>query len=50
MKVGADYVSSSISLLHVEASRAMVSQSSLKTGVDVTTSGAPDIIIEITWS
>jgi hypothetical protein len=36
--------------LHVEASRAIVSQSGLKTGGGVTVGGARGTIMEITWS
>jgi hypothetical protein len=37
-------------LLRVEASRAKVSQSDLKTGGGVTTSGAHGTIAEVAWS
>jgi hypothetical protein len=44
------YASRSSSLLRMEASRARVSQSDLKTGRGATTGGACDIIVEIMWS
>jgi hypothetical protein len=44
------HASRSSALLHVEASRARVSQSRFKTGVGVMTGGARDIIVEVTGS
>jgi hypothetical protein len=46
-EVGVGHVSRSSGLLHVEASRAWVSQSGLKTGGDVMTGGARGTIAEV---
>jgi hypothetical protein len=47
MKVGTGHASRSSSLLGVEASLAMVSQSGLKAGGCTTTGGARDTITEV---
>ncbi len=44
---GMGHVSRSITLLHLEASRARVSQSALKTGGGATADGAHGIITEV---
>jgi hypothetical protein len=44
------HVSSSSSLLHVESSRARVSESGLKTGGDVTVGGTRGTIMEVVSS
>jgi hypothetical protein len=49
-KVGVGHASRSSGLLHVEASHATVSQSTLKISGGVTTGGARGIIAEIVWS
>jgi hypothetical protein len=46
-EVGAGHASRSSSLLHMEASLARVSQSSLKTGRGATTGGAHGTIMEV---
>jgi hypothetical protein len=46
-EVGAGHVSISSGLLHVEAGRAKVSQSGLKTGGGVTAGGARGTITEV---
>jgi hypothetical protein len=46
-EVGAGHASRSTDLLHVEASRARISQSGLKTVGGVTAGGARDTIIEV---
>jgi hypothetical protein len=46
-EVGAGHASRSSGLLHVEVSRARISQSDLKTGGGVTTGGARDTIVEV---
>jgi hypothetical protein len=46
-EVGAGHASRSSGLLHVEASLARISQSSLKIGVDAMTGGAHGIITEV---
>jgi hypothetical protein len=48
MEAGAGHASTSSSLLHVEASRARISQSGLKTGGGVTPGGACGTIMEVT--
>jgi hypothetical protein len=48
--VGMGHALRSNGLLHVEASRARISQSGLKTDGGMTVGGARDIIAEITWS
>jgi hypothetical protein len=47
-EVGTGHASRSSGLLHVEASRAKVSQSGLKTGGGATTGGARGSIMEVT--
>jgi hypothetical protein len=49
-EVGVGDMSRSSGLVCLEASRARVSQSGLKTGGGVTAGGARGIIVEITWS